>query len=62
MDDMNVVKLCKETFAEEYNKRMIQYNMDITKELDEVERAKHLLKDETESQKKLILNSITPAL
>jgi len=43
------VKLCKETFADEYSKRMIQYNMDLKDEIDEIERAKDLLKDETMS-------------
>ena len=62
LDEMQVIKICKETFGDEYNKRMVQYNMDLTQEIDEVERAKALLRDETESQRRDILNAIQPAL
>ena len=55
-----MIKLCKETFADEYAKRMVQYHMDLTQEIDEVERAKVLLKDETESNRNGIMQAITP--
>jgi len=45
-----VVKICKETFDLEYAKRMIKYQMDLKIEIDELERAKDMLKDETDSQ------------
>ena len=60
LDEMQVIKLCKETFADEYAKRMVQYHMDLTQEIDEVERAKVLLKDETESNRNGIMQAITP--
>ena len=41
---------------------MVQYHMDITQEIDEVERAKELLKGETESQRREILNILQPNL
>lgn len=49
LDELQVIQLCKSTFADEYAKRMIQYHMDLTQEIDEVERAKVLLKGESES-------------
>lgn len=60
LDEMQVVKLCKDTFADEYAKRMVQYHMDLTQEIDEMERAKVLLKEETESQRNGILTVINP--
>ena len=60
LDDMQVIKLCKETFADEYAKRMVQYHMDLTQEIDEMERAKELLKDETNSQRREVMKVINP--
>ena len=62
LDEMHIIRLCKETFDEEYAKKMVQYHMDITQEIDEVERAKELLKGETESQRREILNILQPNL
>ena len=60
LDEMQVIKLCKDTFSDEYAKRMVQYHMDLTQEIDEVERAKVLLKNETESNQLGIMQAMSP--
>ena len=60
LDEMQVIKLCKDTFADEYAKRMVQYHMDLTQEIDELERAKELLKDETMSQRQQVMKAMNP--
>lgn len=60
LDENHIVKICKDTFADEYAKRMFQYHMDLTQEIDEQERAKILLKEETESHRNGVLQVINP--
>ena len=60
IDQEDVIKLCKDTFAEEYAKRMVQYHMDLTQEIDEIERAKSIMKDETLSHKENVLKVLNP--
>ena len=58
LDELQVIRLCQETFAEEYAKRMVQYHADIKHEIDEVQRAKELLKDERASHQRDILETL----
>lgn len=60
IEELHIIQICKETFAEEYQKRMVQYQMDLTEEIDQMERAKALLKDERASHKNEILKAINP--
>ena len=60
IDEIQVVKLCRETFSEEYQKRMVQYNMDLSQEINQMERARAILKDETVEHRNEILKAINP--
>ena len=60
IDEIQVVQLCRETFAEEYQKRMVQYNMDLSQEINQMDRARAILKDETVEHRNEILKAINP--